>query len=160
MTEPQRIEDPAGIDAALALIAGSYRTAPATRNMLLVISGIAVPLLALILLRLLNLILPPPWPITVIGLAAAWALIQLADLLFGLLHFAPQGAVRRSPCFWRNFEIPRERILALGIERHGQARRLVITTADHQTRTLPFRPGFERILEAFAESGRTEELRS
>jgi hypothetical protein len=134
------------IDAALAQLSGEYRIATATRNMLMVIAGLIVPLLILIVVRVLGNFLPSVVALAAGGLLGLVLFCLLVDLIVGALRFDAHGVERRSPWFWWNWRVVRDDITALGVIRAGKGRHLVIETATGLRRRLPFRPGFERVL--------------
>lgn len=138
------------IDAALAQLSGEYRTAPATRNMLMVIAGFVVPLLVLIVVRLASGILPSLASLAIGGLLGLALFGLLVDMIVGALRVDAGCIERRSPWFWWNWRIARDEIAAVGVDRNGKGRYLVIETATGLRRRLPFRPGFERVLGVIA----------
>lgn len=140
------VRDRTRIDAALEQLAGEYRIAGATRNMLMIIAGLIVPLLILIVVRVLGNFLPWVVALVVGGLLGLVLFCFLVDIIVGALRFDAHGVVRSSPWFWWNWRIARDDITVLGVIRAGKGRYLAIETSAGLRRRLPFRSGFERVL--------------
>lgn len=138
------------IDAALAKLTGEYRVAPATRNMLMVIAGLVVPLLILIVSRLLGSFLPALLALGIGGLVGVALFCLVVDMIVGALWIDGGRVERRSPWFWWNWRVAREDIAALGVVKDAKGRHLLIETVAGLRRRLPFRPGFERVLAVIA----------
>lgn len=141
-----KTDDRGKIAAALDQIAGEYRLAPATRNMLLIVAGMLVPLLLLIVVRLLSNLVAPLPAMMAGGLLGLVLLGGVADLLLGVVRISPAGIECHTLWPWRRWRTTVDEIAMLGSEQTSNGRHLLIERTGGRVFRLPFRPGFERVL--------------